>query len=105
MEEKDLRNFLGGIHCNGLRVKITFDKDCAFDVNYLIGMVEGGIVKVSQSDYAILLAVSASKDWGSERNRTVELELTDKFNEDWFVDRLARPLDKIEIVSLQPRPK
>jgi len=100
LKEKDIRDFLIAWFA-GMRVKITFREDSIDDVNYLIGMIDGKIIKVSRGDYATLLAISSDKTWGSESNRTVELELAKTFNLDWFVDRMAYRLEKIEMPLFQ----
>lgn len=81
-------------------VKITFKREATVaQVAFLLGMASAGIIQLNEQDEALLECVVLSKDWGGDRNRTTTLTLTDKFDKDWFVGRMERALEKIEVVN------
>ena len=83
------------------KVKITFRREAKTEVAYLLGMERSGIIKLdgnNGNDKMNLMCVPASGDWGHDSVRTTTLTLTDQFDESWFVDRLERALEKIEVV-------
>lgn len=82
------------------KVKITFKREAAGEVSYLLGMLNSGIVSLNNSDDQMtLLAVNQSRNWHSDRDRTVALTLTEKFDQEWFTSRMYRALEKIEFVN------
>jgi len=90
-----VRTALGGSR----KVKITFKREATIEVNYLLVMARSGIIQLNNGDEMTFMAVSQSKDWGGDRNRTTTLTLTDQFDENWFVGRMDHALEKIEAVS------
>ena len=81
-----------------LEVRITFKETGKAGVVYLMGMVRNGIVSLSDRDLLTLSAVAQTIDWDNAGDRTVIVTLTEKFDRDWFVGRMYRELEKIEIV-------
>ncbi|NQT50149.1 hypothetical protein HQ571_05630 [Candidatus Kuenenbacteria bacterium] len=81
------------------KVKITFKMTATGDINYLLGMSEAGIIILNPSDEMVMMAVSRSGDWDGDANRSLEVTLSYKFDEDWFVGRMYRALEKIEGVN------
>lgn len=80
------------------KVRITFMQEAVIEVSYLLGMARSGIVQLNNGAEMTLMAVSQSKDWGDDQNRTTTLILTDRFDENWFVERMYDALEKIEAV-------
>jgi len=54
---------------------------------------------LSDADHGVLLAVSVTKDWGLDANRVVVLTVTEKFDEEFFIDRMKNRLEKIEAIA------
>ena len=85
---------------NGSRkVRVTWKQDAIRDLSYLLGMKNSGIIDMTPTQHVVVLAVMEDNDWGGAENRTMVIELTDKFNdkshEDWFISRLRRAIEKI----------
>ncbi len=84
------------------KVEITFKREAKTEVAYLLGMERSGIIKLdgnNGNDKVNLMCVPGSGDWGHDSIRTTTLTLTDQFDENWFVSRLERALEKIEAVA------
>jgi len=81
-------------------VLITFKRDAIGEISYFIGMVQEGIVEPKHPmDFITLMAVSQSGDWSHDSNRTLDIILTSSFEEEWFVSRMERALESIEVIS------
>jgi len=78
-------------------VSFTFHKTSILDIAYLLLMNRNGIVKLKPADVATLQCVQMDKSWGSDRNRTLEVEMTETFDPKWFSDRMARACESIVI--------
>ena len=86
--------------CTGARkVRITFKRSATGDINYLLGMKRAGIVEFAHGDEVVLMAVEMSGDWEHDENRVLVVTLTDTFDDEWFVGRMWRALDAIEVVN------
>lgn len=95
-----IREAVKAARANGSnRIKITFGKDNTDDVYYLIGMANHGIVKISDMDRLTLMAVHASQCWEQDRNRTLFVGIGEKYEDEWFVGRMARALVAVEAVA------
>lgn len=81
------------------KVKIIFKRDAIGDINYLLGMCRDGIISLNDSDSHVLWTILRERNWDVDSNRTVIVTLTAKFEEEWFVGRLWRALEKIEAVN------
>lgn len=79
-------------------VTIRFRRE-AEDVNYLLGMQEGGIIQIDRRDLMAIVAVAASRNWGRDANRTVRLRTTAQFDPNWFFGRLNRRLEYVQVQS------
>ena len=81
------------------KVRITFKKSAEkTDVYYLLGMKRNGIIAFQNPmDEAVMMAVAQSGDWEFDDNRTLTLTLTETFDADWFIGRMRRCLENIEI--------
>ena len=80
------------------KVRITFKPDAYSDINYLLGMDRSGIITMKAGDRMTLMAVMGSGNWEHDENRTLEVTFTDEFDGEWFISRMRRALDKIEVV-------
>lgn len=78
------------------KIRMTFKQRSISDIAYLLAM-NGKIIKLSTGDEMALLAVRMTNDWGADRNRTITITLTDNFDENWFVGRMERAVDKIVV--------
>lgn len=83
--------------CDG-KLRITFKREKTGDLMYLLGMISSGIITLNPGDHAVVMAVSQSRDWEFDDNRTMNVTMTPSFREEFFVGRLARALEKIEVV-------
>ena len=85
----------------GTKLKLSFkpENDVSAEIYYLLGMARAGAVDISHSDKLFLLAVAESKNWGASNDRSVVVTTTLTFDIEWFVDRMARPLEKLEILD------
>jgi len=81
------------------KVKVTFRREAIFEVSYLLGMAKSGIVQLNNGTETTLRVVAQSRDWGDDQNRTATVTLMNQFDEDWFVERMYRALEKIEAIS------
>lgn len=81
------------------KVKITFKREAIGDIYFLLAMVSSGIVSLDNNDKTAMMSVLQSRSWNGDRNRTVLVTLTEKFNQEWFTGRLFRALEKIELVN------
>jgi hypothetical protein len=81
------------------KVKITFKRDATDSVGYLLGMGRSGLFKFMNNAEGNLMAVAQSRNWGSDQNRSVTLELTPSFDLDWFSGRLDRALENIVAIN------
>lgn len=85
---------------NGSRkVRITFKPSAEkADVTYLLGMKRNGIIAFQNPmDEAVMMAVAQSGDWEHDDNLTLTITLTETFDADWFIGRMRRCLENIEI--------
>jgi len=80
------------------KVRIIFKRGATSDVKHLIAMARAGILSLGK-DLMNLEAVAVSGEWESGRNRTTVVTLTDTFDQEWFVGRMERALEKIKVVS------
>jgi hypothetical protein len=81
------------------KVEITFRRDALSEVPFLLGMKNSGIISLNMGDEHVLANALRTLDWGVDSNRTLTVTLTGKFDEDWFVGRMRRALEKIEAVK------
>lgn len=83
------------------KVRITFEKSAEkTDVYYLLGMKRNGIIAFQNPmDEAVMMAVAQSGDWEHDDNRTLTLTLTETFDAEWFIGRMRRCLENIEVVT------
>lgn len=81
------------------KVRITFKRDAIGDITHLLAMNKNHVVALDQMDALVLQTVVQTRKWDVDSNRTVVVTLTDKFDEEWFVGRLWRALDKIEVIK------
>ena len=80
------------------QVKITFKREAINEVNYLLGLANSGIISLNSADAQLLKIIVHTRSWSVDSNRTLTVTLTPKFDEEWFVQRLWRALEKIEAV-------
>ncbi len=84
----------------GDTVQIQFKESEVGDVQYLVGMDSNGFLTVCEEDYAIMLAVASSGNWGETPiNRIFQFKANDNWDLRWFKGRLARRLESVIIVK------
>lgn len=76
---------------------IRFRRESVGDVRYLLGMHRGGMIMIDRRDEAAVKAVVITGEWDNDVNRTVRLRTTEQFNTDWFVSRLIRRVEYVQI--------
>ena len=79
------------------KVRVTFKQDAYGDISYLLGMDRSRIITMKAGDRMTLMAVMGSGSWERDENRTLEVTFTDEFDAEWFISRMRRALDKIEV--------
>jgi hypothetical protein len=89
-----IRNALEGSR----KVKITFKQEATFDLNYLLEMGRVGIISV-EGDKLLLMSIAHCGHWESNSNRTVVITLTEKFDPNWFINRMHKCLESIEVIN------
>ena len=65
----------------------------------MLGMDRNGIISLKTGDRMTMMAVMGSGNWEHDENRTLEVTLTDDFDADWFISRMRRALDRIEVAK------
>jgi hypothetical protein len=90
-----------GLGESGRKVRVTFRRDAeSADLAYFMAMFNrGNLFFLSLSAATNLAAVRDSGRWGSDKNRTVDIELTCDFDRSWFEGRTIRALEKIEHIA------
>lgn len=82
------------------KARVTFKREAGvLDIASLLFMADGGSISLTEGGYMVLLAVVLSGKWCGDRNRTYEVTLTSKFDENLFVSKMSTALEKIEVVS------
>lgn len=82
------------------RVKVTFRRDAAYDVKDLLGLADCGTISLQETKKnELIAAATCSRKWKEHNNRTTVVMFTEHFREKWFVDRMHRALEKIEVVE------
>lgn len=81
------------------KVKITFKREALNEVPFLLGMKNSGTISLNMGDEHVLALALRTLEWGVDSNRTLTVTLTGNFDEDWFVNRMRRALEKIEVVN------
>ena len=90
-----IRLALQGSH----KVNITFKRTAADKVKHLLGMNRAGAISLHSIDEATMTAVMMSKKWTDDNHRTLTVTFPDKFDKNWFFERMRHALDKIEVVN------
>lgn len=99
MKEPEVRELLAQVK-PGTRLALTYRVDYPQDPFYLLGMEHAGIIHFeNEMVKALINAVYTSQNWAHDENRTITIVATEKFDQQWFVDRCAWPLEKLEIVK------
>jgi len=84
----------------GTKLRLTFKKNGTIGTTYLLHMIRAKIVAVDQPmDEAVLWAVSGNQKWDGDRNRIVTISLTETFTPDWFMERIYRELEGLDIID------
>lgn len=81
------------------KVRIQFLEKGTSEIYYLVGMHRGGILKIDESDLAVLLVVARTGDWEFSENQVLIITITETWDPKWFSGRMIRPLGHIEILS------
>ena len=98
--KQEIRQALQIALAGSRKIKIVFKKEAiGGEVAYLLGMMNAGIINLDIRDAMNLSVTNASRKWVPDNNRAVVVMLTDQFDENWFVERMYRALEKIEILN------
>ncbi|MEK9195217.1 MAG: hypothetical protein AAB975_02485 [Patescibacteria group bacterium] len=98
--KQEIRQALQIALAGSRKLKIVFKKEAiGGEVAYLLGMMNAGIINLDIRDAMNLSVTNASRKWVPDNNRAVVVMLTDQFDENWFVERMYRALEKIEILN------
>lgn len=81
------------------KIRITFKEEATICTDYLSEMSRRGSISLNNGVEKILMAVAQTGSWEGIYNRTILVTLTDKFDQNWFVNRMHRALNKIEVVG------
>ena len=95
-----VREMVSGVPA-GTKLRFTYKPQYTQVVFYLAGMIDAGVISVDNPLAVKLLvyAIVESGDWAYDRNRTFEVQTTDKFDVDWFVGRVGSDVESFEVVS------
>ena len=84
----------------GTLLRFTYKRQYPQVAGYLGGMIDKGVISVDSPMVKVLIhAITVSGSWDSDRNRTFEVRTTDKFDVDWFVDRVGSDVESFEVLS------
>ena len=78
--------------------KLTLDDETNAAVVFFVLMKDKNII-IREMDWATMYAVGTSGYWSNDDNRKVEVEIPQGFNRDWFVGRVQRGLEQVEILT------
>jgi hypothetical protein len=81
------------------RLRITFKKNSAIAVNFLLLLAEQGQFSLTPDDEPWLKVVASRCHWDNIGQRTTTITLTDNFREYCFSVNLALALEAIEVVE------
>lgn len=83
----------------GQKLKLQFNENAKHvGVSYLLGMNGAEVVLLEKADCTRLELVATLRNWGNEK-KFVTIHVPAKFNQSWFVDRMYRELDSIEVLN------
>lgn len=83
---------------NGTGPKLDLDSDTMSAFRFFMLGAENNL-SMQGNDYFSCRAVLESGYFDQESNRVVEVEATEHFDPDWFVGRLHRGLEGVEVLS------
>ena len=98
MDEQEISTKLRQALAGSKRVKITFINDGISETEWLLAM-DNREIRLSEADRKNVAAVRQAISWEKIQDRTVTIELTDQFDEGWFLESFAFYLEKIEVVN------
>ena len=99
--EKDVVKSLLDSVTPGTLLRLKYEeKDTTIPPLYLIGMANEGVIEFVKAEYTILniFAVAESGTWGKLLDRVIEIKTTVDFDLEWFLDRVAWPLESLEVI-------
>ncbi len=82
-------------------ISLRFKRDRVRDAWELYNMIKDGIF--DSQDTIALLAVAETRDWGMDRNRSVELAVTDKCDVNAVMDFGTMLQDSLEMLEIKTR--
>lgn len=84
----------------GQKLKLAFNDNAKHGgLNYLFGMNKAGVILIEKADRLTLEMVAMSRDWDGNKNKFVTIHATATFDQGWFVDRMYRELDGVEVLN------
>jgi len=96
------KQILAAIHealTGSRQIIVTFKFQATEEVNYLLDMVDRHLVALDIGDRKVLELVAEARVWPGDHSRIFTVTLTKLFDEQWFVDRLGKALEKVEAVK------
>ena len=84
------------------KVYVTFKPEAMAEVyKDLLTLERRSIISFDKDEWKVLSLKFSMKtgDWESRQSRTITITLGNKFDVDWFVSLLHKPLEDIEVVS------
>lgn len=100
VDAAEVRRLVSNIRA-GTKLSFTYKREEPRVVLYLMGMLEAGILTTDKPGLMKMLiyAISESRSWDHDRNRTFEVRTTDSFDIDWFVDRVGSEVESFEVLK------
>ncbi len=81
----------------GDKVTIRFKPEATDDVVYVLAMRRASVLELKPGDVMLLEAVRMTDDWDHDSNRTMTLTAGPRWNSDFFVGRMRRAIESLEV--------
>lgn len=102
MKGNEVRLLIQGVP-SGTVLKLVYKMDSPEALRHLIGMMVSGIIEDDPETLAQAREVGLSGKWGKGQNPNhISLKTTEKFNVEWFVSRVAYPLESLIVEKPEP---
>lgn len=89
-------NRLEGVQM-GDELIVRFKPEATADCVYILAMNAAGVLKLNTGDLMFYEAVRETGDWDGDHNRTQTLVLGPRWNYEFFVGRMRRALESLEV--------
>jgi hypothetical protein len=85
-------------------LKLRFHERAADDLIYAQAMDRAGVIKIDDKDMTLVMAIAATGDFDGDKNRNLTVTVGERWSYDFFVGRMRRALESIEVIPIQPAP-